>query len=53
MEILNNIWNVLTIPNPDLINIIFIPTAFVENLLILLLFTAFIKISVSIKKKLI
>ena len=53
MEILNNIWTALTIPNPDLINIIFIPTAFVENLLILLLFTAFIKISVNIKKKLI
>ena len=52
MEILNNIWSALNSSNINLINIIFIPTAFIENFLILLLFTSILKISVNIKKKL-
>lgn len=53
MEILNNIWTALSTPNIDLLNIIFIPTAFIENFLILLLFTAILKISVSHKKEIV
>ena len=53
MEILNNIWTALSTPNMDLLNIIFVPTAFIENFLILLLFIAILKINVSIKKKII
>ena len=53
MEILNNIWTCLSTPNMDLLNIVFIPTAFIENFLILLLFITILKINVSIKKKII
>ena len=53
MEILNNIWTALSTPNMNLLNIIFVPTAFIENFLILLLFIAILKINVSIKNKII
>ena len=51
MEILNNIWTTFSTPNKNLLNIIFIPTAFIETFLILLLYLSILKISVSSKKK--
>ena len=53
MAIWNNIWTALSTPNIDLLNIIFINTSFIENFLILLLFTAILKISVSHKKEIV
>ena len=53
MEILNNIWNAISTPNTTLLNIIFIPTAFIENFLIMTLFLTISKTKSSIKQKII
>ena len=52
MEILNNIWMALSTPNEGLLNIIFIPTALIENYLTLLLFTSILNIHIDNKQKL-
>ena len=39
MELLNNVWNALTTPNESLINIILIPSAIIETILTLMIFT--------------
>lgn len=53
MEILNNIWMVLSMPNEGLLNIITIPLFFVENYLTLLLFMSILNIDVPKKQKII
>lgn len=53
MEILNNLWLSLTTPNEILINVILIIGIFVENFLILYLFTTMLNISQKISKKII
>lgn len=50
MEFLNNLWVAISTPNEALINFIAIPGMIIENLLILLLFTATLNIS-STKRK--
>lgn len=52
MEMLNNIWNALSTKNLELINFMFIPLAFVENYLILMLFTNLLNIKCTNKQKL-
>ena len=52
MEILNNIWLALSTPNETLLNIIFIPSALVENYLTLILFIYIFDISANSKQKL-
>ncbi len=52
MEILNNIWTAISTPNELLINISLIPASFVENYLIMTLFTSFLNLSINKKKKL-
>ena len=39
MELLNNIWNALTTPNETLINIILLPSAIIETIFTLIIFT--------------
>ena len=39
MELLNNIWNALTTPNETLISIILLPSAIIETILTLIIFT--------------
>lgn len=51
MEILNNIWNAISMPNELLITITTIPLFLVENLLMLLLFTSILNITSSMKQK--
>ena len=53
MELLNNIWNALTTPNETLINIILLPSAIIETLLTLLVFTTVFNLNSSFKQKLI
>lgn len=51
MEILNNIWIALSTENEFLINILFIPLVFLEAFMIFLLFTSILKITYTIKQK--
>ena len=50
MEILNNIWVALSTPNPELLNILYIPLSVIENFLIFLIFVSILKISYSKKQ---
>ena len=52
MEFLNNIWMAISTPNEILINILLIPASFIENYLIMLLFSSILKISISKKQQL-
>ena len=52
MEILNNIWMAVSTPNETLINISLVPASFIENYLIMMLFTSFLNISINRRKKL-
>ena len=51
MELLNNIWNALTTPNETLINIILLPSAIIETILTLLVFTTVFNLNPSFKQK--
>ncbi len=51
MEILNNIWTALSTPNENLMNIIFIPAALIENYLTLILFISIFNIPANNKQK--
>ena len=53
MEILNNIWNNISTPNEELVNLLTVPLFFVENYLIMTLFISILNISVTKKYKLI
>ena len=53
MEILNNIWLAISTPNEGLLNMLFIPLAFIENFLIITLYLVFLNTSVALKKKVI
>ena len=53
MELLNNIWNVLSTPNECLINIILIPSTIVEAIFTLLIFTTILNLKASTAKKII
>ena len=53
MELLNNIWNALTTPNEDLINILSVPFTMIEVFLSVLLFTSLLKIQTQKYKKII
>lgn len=52
MEILNNIWNAISMPNEGLVNILLIPLSFIENFLIMTLFISILNITVIRKHKL-
>lgn len=51
MEILNNLWLAVSTPNELLINIIAVPSAILENILILLLFLSILNSSSDFKQK--
>lgn len=51
MEILNNIWNSLNIENITLVNYMLIPLAFIENIMIVMLFINLLNIKCSFKSK--
>ena len=51
MEILNNIWLAISTPNEGLLNMLFIPLAFIENFLIITLYLTLLNASVSLKQK--
>lgn len=51
MEILNNLWLAISTPNELLINIIAVPSALLENILILLLFMSILNITSNFKQK--
>ena len=51
MEILNNLWSALSTPNETLMSIIAIPAVVIENLLIMLLFTALLDIKSTAKQR--
>ena len=51
MEILNNLWLAVSTPNELLINIIAVPSAILENILILLLFMSILNINSNFKHK--
>lgn len=51
MEVLNNLWLAISTPNEKLLNVIFIPTAFIENYLIMLLFISILNIISTRKQK--
>lgn len=51
MEILNNLWLTVSTPNELLINIIAVPSAILENILILLLFMSILNINSNFKHK--
>lgn len=51
MEILNNLWLAVSTPNELLINIIGVPSAILENILILLLFMSILNINSNFKHK--
>ena len=53
MELLNNIWNVLSTPNECLINIILIPSTIVEAIFTLLIFTTILNLKASTAQKII
>ena len=50
MELLNNIWNALTTPNETLINIILLPSAIIETILTLMVFTTVFNLKPSTKQ---
>ncbi len=52
MEILNNLWLAVSTPNEMLMNIIAIPCAVIENILIMMMFVAILNIPSSRKQKL-
>ena len=51
MELLNNIWNVLSTPNECLINILSIPFTILEAILTMLLFLVILNIYPTFKQK--
>ena len=51
MEILNNIWLAISTPNEGLLNMLFIPLAFIENFLTMTLYLVFLNVSVSRKQR--
>ena len=51
MEILNNLWSAISTPNETLMNIIAIPAVVIENILIMLLFTALLDIKSTAKQR--
>lgn len=51
MEIFNNLWLAISTPNELLINIIAVPSALLENILILLLFMSILNITSNFKQK--
>lgn len=51
MEILNNIWTALSTPNEGLINIILIFACFIENILVMKLFSSLLNINFTKKKQ--
>ena len=51
MEILNNLWLAVSTPNELLMNIIPVPSAILENILILLLFMSILNINSNFKHK--
>lgn len=53
MEILNNLWLAINIPNERLINVILIIGIFIENALVLSLFTTILNISPKVFQKII
>ena len=53
MEILNNLWLAISMPNEVLINIISVPLFLFENFIMLLLFTSILNISASRRQKII
>ena len=53
MELLNNIWNALTTPNETLISIILIPSAIIEGILTLIIFTSVLNLETSKKQSII
>ena len=53
MEIFNNIWTALSTPNEGLVNILLIPCAFIENVLIMYLFLYILNIKANRKQKII
>ena len=53
MELLNNIWNALTTPNETLINIILLPSAIIETILTLMVFTTVFNFKTSTKQNII
>ncbi len=53
MEILNNIWTVLTTPNQGLVNILLIPMGIIECILTMLLFLSIFNITATKKQKII
>ena len=53
MEILNNIWLAITMPNEGLINALAFPFAIIENYLCMLLFSLVLSIKLTHKQKLI
>lgn len=53
MEILNNLWSVISTPNEGLVNALLIVCMFIENFLILALFTSILNIKPTKAKKII
>ncbi len=53
MELLNNIWNALTTPNETLISIILIPSAIIEGILTLIIFTSVLNLETNKKQSII
>ena len=53
MELLNNLWSVLTTPNEKLVTILISPFTFIENFLIMTLFLTILNIKASRQQKLI
>lgn len=51
MEILNNLWMAISMPNEKLVSILLIPAIFIENFLIMLLFISLLKIQPNNKQK--
>ena len=51
MELLNNIWNALSTPNEELMNVIFILGSLIEALLSFLIFTTLLNVSSTHKQK--
>ena len=53
MELLNNIWNALTTSNETLISIILIPSAIIEGILTLIIFTSVLNLKTNKKQSII
>ena len=50
MELLNNIWNALTTPNETLIKIILLPSAIIETIFTLIIFTTVFNLKTTTKQ---